>query len=217
MNNIFSPNMIKTYMTCPKKYYYQYIDHLSMPKSSLPFEKGKKIHALANYSLQGIKIDRIETALTKEEREIWEALKQNPYYNMDYFKTEFTININLSGFWLGGRIDAVVFHGNDYYILDYKTGATPPDAVFDPQTMIYLLCMDKYIKNYNKLSFVYINLKERNNYVIEFNENLKRQYEKKLIELCNKITSDKQYNQDTKQCRYCEYLKLDFPLKLINK
>lgn len=211
MDNIFSPNMIKTYITCPKKYYYQYIEHLSMPKSVLPFEKGKKIHALANYYLQRVKIDRIETALTQEEKRIWESLKQNPYYNMDYFKSEFTISTKLANYWLGGRIDAVVTQGDNYYILDYKTGQTPQNPEFDPQTMIYLLCMDKYLKNYDKLSFVYINLKEKNNYVVEFNENLKKQYEEKLSEICSKITQDKVFTPNQSQCKYCEYSKFDFP------
>ena len=96
MNTNFSPNMIKTYQSCPKKYYFQYVENINVPKSSLPFEKGKKIHALANYHLQKIKIDRIETALTPQEREIWELLKANPFYNMDYLKSEFTLNISLT-------------------------------------------------------------------------------------------------------------------------
>ena len=40
--------MLKTYESCPKKYYYRYVENISVPMSSLPFEKGKKIHALAN-------------------------------------------------------------------------------------------------------------------------------------------------------------------------
>ena len=52
MNN-FSPNILKTYETCPKKFYYQHIEKISMPSSASAFEKGKKIHALANYFLRG--------------------------------------------------------------------------------------------------------------------------------------------------------------------
>lgn len=208
MNNNFSPNMIKTYLTCPKKYYYQYVENVAMPKSSLPFEKGKKIHALANYYLQNIKIDRIETALTGAELEIWELLKQNPFYNMNYLKSEFSLMLKLSDFWLGGRLDALVNNGDNYYILDYKTGTIPKDPEYDPQTMIYLLCADKYLKNYKTLSFVYIDLKNKQNYVIEFNEDLKVKYRQNLLEICNKISADSLYCCNDKSCKYCEFNKI---------
>ena len=207
MNN-FSPNMIKTYLTCPKKYYYQYVENVAMPKSSLPFEKGKKIHALANYYLQNIKIDRIETALTGAEFEIWELLKRNPFYNMDYLKSEFTLMLKLSDYWLSGRLDALVNNGDNYYILDYKTGTIPKDPEYDPQTMIYLLSADKYLKNYKTLSFVYIDLKNKQNYVIEFNEDLKVKYTQNLLEICNKISADSLYCCNDKSCKYCEFNKI---------
>ena len=210
MNNNFSPNMIKAYQTCPKKYYYQYIDHLNLPKSSQPFEKGKKIHALANYRLQGVKIDRIETSLNEEEQKIWEILKQNHFYNMECFKSEFNLSIKFgNNFWLGGRIDAIVKNGNDYYILDYKTGKIPNNPEYDPQTMIYLLCTHEYLKKYNNLSFVYINLREKNNYIIEFNDRLKKQYEEELLKICKKISSDTLFPEDYTQCKLCEYKKID--------
>ncbi len=200
--------MIKTYQACPKKYYFQYVENINMPKSSLAFEKGKKVHALANYYLQKIKIDRIESALNDSEREVWELLKENPFYNMNYLKSEFTLSIKLSDFWLGGRLDAIVHKENDYYILDYKTGSIPQNPEYDPQTMIYLLCADRYIKNYDSLSFVYIDLKNKQNYVIKFNEQLKEKYEKELINICSLIDSDSLYACNKNSCKYCEYGKI---------
>ena len=200
--------MIKTYQACPKKYYFQYVENINMPKSLLPFEKGKKVHALANYYLQKIKIDRIESALNDSEREVWELLKENPFYNMNYLKSEFTLSIKLSDFWLGGRLDAIVHKENDYYILDYKTGSIPQNPEYDPQTMIYLLCADRYIKNYDSLSFVYIDLKNKQNYVIKFNEQLKEKYEKELINICSLIDSDSLYACNKNSCKYCEYGKI---------
>ena len=43
MIQIFSPNMLKTYEKCPKKFYFRYIEGINVPLSFLPFEKGKKI------------------------------------------------------------------------------------------------------------------------------------------------------------------------------
>ena len=214
----FSPNMIKTYQTCPKKYYFQYLENINMPKSSIPYEKGKKIHALANYYLQNIKIDKIETVLNEHERADWELLKENSFYNMNCIKSEFTLSIKLTPnpeikeadnqFWLGGRLDALVNKDNNYYILDYKTGSIPEKSEFDPQTMIYLLCADRYLKNYNKLFFVYIDLKNKRNYVIEFTQDLKSKYETELIKICSQISSDKLYKCSKNSCKFCEYNKI---------
>ena len=118
------------------------------------------------------------------------------------------LSIKLSDFWLGGRLDAIVHKENDYYILDYKTGSIPQNPEYDPQTMIYLLCADRYIKNYDSLSFVYIDLKNKQNYVIKFNEQLKEKYEKELINICSLIDSDSLYACNKNSCKYCEYGKI---------
>ncbi|MDE6139186.1 MAG: PD-(D/E)XK nuclease family protein, partial [Candidatus Gastranaerophilales bacterium] len=104
--NNFSPNMLKTYQTCPKKFFFKYVERVNVPLSSAPFEKGKKIHALANYFLQGVNISRLETALTDSEREIWQALLNNPFFQKKCFKSEYQLSCKLSEFWLGGRLDA---------------------------------------------------------------------------------------------------------------
>ena len=51
---------------------------------------------------------------------------------------------------------------NNYYILDYKTGAIPKNPEIDFQTMIYLICANEVMtkgwgNNFN-LEFVYIDL-----------------------------------------------------------
>lgn len=206
----YSPNMIKTYINCPKQFYYKYIDNFTLPHSQKPFEKGEKIHALANYNLQGIKIDRIENALTREEKDIWESLKQNPFYNMKVLKTEFVLNAKINKFWINGRIDAIVMDNNEYYILDYKTGTIPKNPEYDPQTMVYLYCVDKYLKDYSKLSFVYINLRDKNNYVIEYTPLQKKDYQIILETTCDKINEDNSYKQNKKNCLNCEYNRLCF-------
>ncbi|MBD5402728.1 PD-(D/E)XK nuclease family protein [bacterium] len=206
MNN-FSPNMLKTYEACPRKYFYQYVEKINVPRTSLPFEKGKKIHALANYYLQGVNISRIETALTEEERKIWEILLQNPFYKKDCFKSEFTLSVKVGDYWVGGRLDAVVHDYDTYYILDYKTGAIPKNPESDYQTMVYLLSLDKYLNVYEKLSFVYIDLKNMRNHVIEFNSELKEKSTKKIIDACETIQRDTLYKCNTEGCKYCEFAK----------
>lgn len=208
MINNFSPNMLKTYQICPRKFYYQYVEKVSIPTSAKPFEKGKKIHALANYFLQGVNISRIETALTSEECAVWNLLLENPFYRKDCLKSEFPLMIKLGKYWVGGRIDAVVHDYAKYYILDYKTGSIPKNPEFDYQTMIYLLCLDKYLKTYDSLSFVYINLKDKQNYVIEFNDKIKTVYEDRIIQVCSTISEDTMYFANKQSCKTCEFSKI---------
>lgn len=197
--------MLKTYQTCPKKFYWQYIENIHIPKYTTPFEKGKKIHALANYYLQGTNITRLQNALSSEEKIIWDSLLNNPFYNKKYYNSEYSISCKIDTYWIGGRIDAVVYEENDYYILDYKTGKTPNNPEYDYQTMVYLLCMDKILKEYNSLSFVYISLKEKKNYVIKYTPQLKKEYESKIIEICSQIDLSSIYKSNLENCKNCEY------------
>ena len=169
MNN-FSPNMIKTYLTCPKKYYFLYVENINVPKSALPFEKGKKIHALANYYLQKIKIERIETALTDTERRVWELLKQNPFYNKDYVNAIITENVMIPGI-SGKKIN-----------LDKSFNKMKKINKFNESLLIY-----DYIKplisikdNYNKI--IVSGNKNINNVSIILNI-----HDKELFALLNKI------------------------------
>jgi CRISPR/Cas system-associated exonuclease Cas4 (RecB family) len=204
----FSPNMLKTYKTCPKKFYYKYVENLNVPMATTPFEKGKKIHALAHYFLQGINISRIETALNEEEHRVWTLLLTNPYFRKDCLYSEYQLSCKIGDFWTGGRLDAIVHDGDEYFILDYKTGAIPKDPKYDFQTMIYCLALDEFLNNYEKLSFVYLNLKDKTNCIIEFNEALKKEYIQKVEEMCSEINSDKIYPCDTKSCTRCEYARI---------
>ena len=205
----FSPNMLKTYQACPKKYWFKYVEGLNVPISSLPFEKDKIIYALANYSLQGVNVTRLEDALNSQELEVWHILLENPFFQKKCFKSEYQLSCKVGDFWVGGRLDAVVFDEENYFILDYKTGSIPKSPEIDYQTMVYLICLDRALAGkYDKLSFVYINLKDRNNYVIEFNQQLKNEYEKRLVEICKQINSDTMYKCNSENCAKCEYKKI---------
>lgn len=205
MTNSFSPNMLKTYEQCPKKFYFRYIENVNVPLSSTPFEKGKKIHALANYFLQGVNISRIETALTQEEKDVWNLLLGNQFFQKDYYNSEYQLSCKIGNYWVGGRLDAVVFDNDYFYVLDYKTGSIPKTPEFDYQTMIYLLSLDAHLNNYSGLAFVYINLKDKKNYVIPFNDIAKSEYTKRILEICDKINSDAVYLCKLQNCQRCEY------------
>ena len=199
---IFSPNMLKTFEECPKKYELRYIQKISAPQKTTPFEKGKKIHALANYYLKNEDITKLEKTLTKEEQILWEELKENEYFKKTFVQSEYNLSFKLDNYWVGGRIDAIVKDETQYYILDYKTGSTPNNPEYDFQTMIYLLAATKFFKT--KCSFVYINLKQNTNHKIDLNENLEKEYEKKILETCNSINNTTSFKKG-QNCKFCEF------------
>jgi hypothetical protein len=213
MNN-YSPNMLKTFDECPQKFLLKYIQKISLPQCSEIFEKGKKIHALANYYLKGFDISKMEKTLSEEEKIAWELLKTNKYFKLNVINSEYNLLCKVGKYWVGGRLDAFMTDEKDYFILDYKTGKIPLNAEQDFQTIVYLLCTDKFLNKkggYNSLKFVYIGLKNNIEKEILLTENLKNEYENKIILTCNKIDSAIKLNNYTKneqKCLICEYNKL---------
>ena len=206
--NSFSPNMLKTFETCPKKYYFKYIEKISVPQKSNLFEKGKKVHALANYYLRGDNISKMEKALNSEELKLWEILKQNEFFNKTYVNSEYNLSCKVDNYWIGGRLDALMKDDKNYYILDYKTGLIPKNPEYDYQTITYLLCASKMYGD--NIKFVYIDLKNNQNSIIDFNTAKAQEYEKMIIKICDKITNTQfpEEIEHSKICDFCEYKKI---------
>ena len=203
----FSPNMLKTFEFCPRKFSFRYRDNISMPADNDIFEFGKNIHALASYYLKGCNIDKMENSLSVKELEVWNYLKNLKYFNYDVIGTEYNLAVKVSDNFYSGRLDALVKDSDKYYILDYKTGAVPENAKYDFQTMIYLLAVQDFFKT-DKIDFVYIDLKKRKEIFIEFNSDLANEYRQKLIQTTKQIKSSELFPKK-KNCT-CEYDKICF-------
>ena len=205
---IISPAMIKLFLECKGKFFYRYIEQIPAPKLDKTFVIGKNIHALASYVLKGVNIDKLELALTEKECDYWDYLKKSIYFDFDVIGVEKNISIKLGGYWIGGRIDAIVKKDNHIYVLDYKTGGVSNDMAYDPQTMVYLLLCDSFFKDYDVLSFVYIDLKNKKEVEIKLTPQLKKEYEAKLLEICSQMSKfDKMKFERLENCA-CEYNKV---------
>lgn len=202
MAQSFSPNMLKTFEQCPKKYHFKYVKNISMPVNDEVFELGKNIHAMASYYLRKEYIDKMESALNERERAIWEYLKGVKYFSYSCVNTEYNLSVKIGDYFFGGRLDALVKNEDTYYILDYKTGSAPKNAKYDFQTMIYLLAVRAFFKTKNVV-FVYLDLKNKTEVKIELTENLVQEYEKKLLETVKKIKED-EFIKSKYDCK-CEY------------
>lgn len=213
MNN-FSANMLKTFEQCPQKFFLKYVERIQLPQSSAIFETGKKIHALANYFLNGFDISKMEKTLNPDEKIVWETLKSNKYFKMQMINTEYSLTCKVDKYWVGGRLDALVTEGKDYIILDYKTGQIPQNAQDDFQTVVYLLCADKLLnkkEGYESLKFVYIGLKNDVEKEILLTDNLKKSYEEKITDICKKIDfaiNSTVFVKNKEHCKNCEYNKI---------
>ena len=202
---LLSPNMLKTFEQCPKKFNFKYNKGISMPVNDEIFEFGKNIHALASYYLRKEYISKMETALNTKEKEVWEYLKSCIYFGYEVIATEYNLSFRIKDRYIGGRLDALVKNNDTYYILDYKTGATPKDAKFDFQTITYILAVHYFYRTDN-IVFVYLNLKNREETKIEYSDELKKEYLKKLEDTLNKIDNS-EFSGKKNECN-CEYLKI---------
>lgn len=210
MTEIFSPNMLKTYEKCPKKYQFKYIKGLQMPVNDDIFTPGKNIHALASYYLRGENIDNMEKTLTAKEVELWNYLKGIKYFGFKTINTEYNLSVKIGNNFFGGRLDALVYDVEKYYILDYKTGSAPKNPKYDYQTMVYMLCVSRFFKTEN-ITFVYIDLKNKCETAIDFTKELISEYEKALSDIGDKIIKgdfSSLHFTPQKDCKNCEYGKI---------
>ena len=189
------------------KFFLRYIEQIPSPTLDINFSIGKNIHALASYFLKRLNIEKFEKALSGKEVEYWNFLKGCRYFNLELMGIEKSVSMRLDKYWIGGRMDAIVKENNDYYILDYKTGGVKDDMKYDPQTMIYLLLCESLYKDYNSINFVYIDVKNKKEVIINLTDELKSEYEKKLLEICNKMHNIKPTILKPSQACKCEYSK----------
>lgn len=198
----YSPNMLKTFEQCPKKFYLKYVKNISMPTNDEIFELGKNIHAMASYYLRKENIHKMENSLSEREKLIWEYLKEIKYFGFETVNTEYNLMVKIQNTFFGGRLDALVKENNKYYILDYKTGSAPKNAKYDYQTIIYLLAVRAFFKT-NNVVFVYLDLKNKTETIIELTTDLIKEYESKLLDIVKRIETE-EFISKQKECK-CEY------------
>lgn len=199
--------MLNTFQECPVKYYYKFVKNITAPILESKFLVGKNIHAIAAYYLKGNDISAFE--LSESENQMWRNLQNVEYFSYAVEAVETMVTANVCGSWVGGRIDALVSKGGHYYILDYKTGKIPVNAKENFQTIVYLMCCDKLLKDYKSLSFVYINVKSSEIEVIKFSKELRQYYEELILKITDKIQKiSYQSVKKDKQCNSCVYSKM---------
>jgi len=148
-NILWSATMLKVYLECPRRFYYQYIEKLKDNSSSDELNEGRLAHTL----LQRLYKNRsqiLDKDLAKREIEeiLEDLLPLNPKGNylkillkkrLDRFiswdierfrdgwqvkEVEYSIKGNICGLNFCGKIDRVDENSSNLLLIDYKTGST---------------------------------------------------------------------------------------------
>ena len=197
-----SPNMLKTFESCPRKFELKYIKGITMPVNDEIYEFGKNIHALASYFLRKENIDKMEKSLTAKELDVWSYLKSSKYFAYEVINSEYNLSVKLGDFIFGGRIDALVKLNETFYILDYKTGTIPKNPKYDYQTIIYTMAVKAFYKT-EDVHFIYLDLKNKKDIEIEYTKQEDNECKEKLISTAKKIYS-LEHTAKKNKCS-CEY------------
>lgn len=204
---IYTPQMLNSFIRCPKEYYYRFVENIVTPQLESNFIVGKNIHAIAAYYLKGEDISKYQ--LNPLEQKMWNNILSCQYFKMKAERVETSITAKIGDYWIGGRLDALVKDENDnYYILDYKTGQIPEDYNDNFQTIIYLLCCNKLLKSYNSLNFVYISAKTGEYKSLKLTKELNEKFTLKIISVCDTINKNKNEVQKSHKCGLCQYSKV---------
>ncbi len=205
--SVISPAMFNLFKECELKFFYQYVEQINYPSLDENFIEGKNIHNLASYVLKGYSVEKYEAQLSDNELKYWSNLKKSKYFSYELVGVEKSLMMKIDEFWVGGRLDAIVKNGSDYFVLDYKTGGVNSDKTYDYQTMVYLLLCDEVFKDRDSLTFVYIDLKNDKEVKVLFNDELKKEYFERILSACNgmkNVTLNKTVCTDVN----CQYSKL---------
>jgi DNA helicase-2/ATP-dependent DNA helicase PcrA len=165
-----SVSALLTHERCPKQFYWTYVRPLPR-RPSAAAALGTEIHRWIETASRGeaTLFDEEEAPpdLSPEERSgaasdagrLKEAFRRSRFASMRPLAVERPFTLYLDGFAISGRIDAIFGEpGGPWEVVDYKTGAVPPDG--DPvaglQLDVYALaCQEVWGKRAEDLTLTY--------------------------------------------------------------
>lgn len=212
----FTHNNFKTYDTCKRKYYYEYIKKLHWPDLGADFEIGLSVHKLLDYQAKGFETTKLANDSRDEIKELWQYISVSDIITYPVIESEwaFNVRINKSYYWIEGRIDRLI-HINDinkYVIIDFKTGQNLPSSKHeDWQSIVYLYSVSvaKDIKP-EELEFWYYKVEQEPEIrKIQHSSELQELFQAKIFAKIEEIKNTKVW-EPNKECRhkFCQYKEL---------
>ena len=224
---VLSYNAIALYMMCPLAYKYSHIWHLETVRVG-GMEFGQNVHSVAETVLKKIKAGAtVESIDVEDELEkTWDksitknvveddklkksAIKQLENYisnSKDILKpenvvsSEETFKTNLDGVSVTGRFDAIFRNGNEYTILDFKTG---DEKDYTPQLTFYSVCFEEKYKLNPKLKVYFF----KTGRYLDIIPNDKKIEIDKIKSVAENISHGIFPANSGKTCRNCAYYKI---------
>ena len=224
--NIFTHDHFNTWQTCPKRYYFKYVKKLNWPDFNRDYELGKKVHALIDYYLRGLKINHLLKDAPDDVLECWNLIKNHSVLNKNLIKTEWSFNSRIKNNektenWLKGRIDAVFYDTEQkkYIIVDWKTGKyIPKNIETNFQHKIYLYAFYnsrndlKLDFKQEDLEFLYVKIKDKVSLnSINFSKEKEIEYKGEFLDIIKQINNTQNFiNPDICPLKQCNYKNLCF-------
>ena len=142
-----NPSRLQTYLDCPRQYRYRYVDHRPERRSSPQAALGGSVHRALRDFYALVPADRTLPTLLRSLRHAWdpsgyrtasaaqagmtraeEMLRR--YFDMEdharvraiALESKFSVTRPGAGIYVWGRVDRLDADGDDYVIVDYKTG-----------------------------------------------------------------------------------------------
>jgi len=217
-----SYSKINSFITCPLKYQFQYVEKLSGdPASSSSAQLGKYIHEVLEHWREGLDIVEVSKlfeskyVIADEEKEVIPRLLENakdlyvPYQGRMFeseFKLEHTLMINAEEVVINGIIDKMyTLPENKYAVIDFKTGRTKSDNSLQMKFYVYLLWKEKgFLPEDISCKVYYLRTKQTVTY--EFDQATINEFENWLLTMNELIDQVSKYKHNfSSACNYCQF------------
>lgn len=232
-----SYSKIKTYLDCPLKFYFLYILNLKeKPKGYLSFGKAihitlSKFHKLPPYPsfdklIEIYKENWIGEGFIDKETEEKEfnkgllLLKKYYYKNIfnysEAYLVEKELSYNLKNIVITGFIDRIDKFGDEYEIIEYKTGRSTIDynsiGLIDEGNLLqmsiyYLVFKSHFQKPPKKLSIYYLSLDKDEIITVKLNEKNLNDTVKIILNVYDNISKKNFYKKENNFCKFCDFIK----------
>ncbi len=232
----YSFSKMNTWLQCPRKFRYQYIDKIGTFESSIALDRGKFIHTLFEFegNLEQVKNSgdykkvlksglmskdnyreciQIYKDFKKSKLSLWIDSKIQMFNELPIAMDKFldTKDYNSPDVIFRGYVDKVIRDGDTLILIDYKTGKYKEDMLWD-QLLYYGLTLFSQMP-FDKIILMNVFVEH-----IKFNKTILhrsdiKKYQKALLTNIKDIESDTSFDKnETQLCNFCQFQKTCFGL-----
>ena len=217
-----SYSKINSFITCPLKYQFQYVEKLSGdPASSSSAQLGKYIHEVLEHWREGLDIFEVSKlfeskyVIADEEKQVVPRLLESakelyiPYQGKMFeseFRLEHKLINNNEEIIINGIVDKLYHLSEDKYaVIDFKTGRSKSDNSLQMKFYVYLLWKEKGYHPKDVVCKVYY-LRTKQTVTYEFDEATINEFENWILTMNELIDHVGKYKHNfSSACNFCQF------------